>query len=204
MEAATPSSASYAWKSIIREREVIRRGAIWRIGDGKLVDIWGDRWLPLKHSPKILSPRRNLGGAAKVYSLIDQNKRCWNADVLSQPFMAFEAATVRTIPLCHTDQLDALIWPHNPNGEYSVKSGYKFLQLEEAHSRPRQLDYENLKPLWQEIWNLLVPSKVKHLVWRAAKNSLPTKMNLMRRKITTDDCCEICQGQQEDVLHAHW
>ena len=72
MEATTPSSAFYAWKSIIRGREVIRRGAIWRIGDGKSVDIWGDRWLPLKHLPKILSPR-NMGCEAKVCSLIDQD-----------------------------------------------------------------------------------------------------------------------------------
>ena len=27
-------------------------------------------------------------------------------------------------------------------------------------------------------------------------------MNLMRRKIIADGCCEICQGQQKDVLHA--
>ena len=50
--------------------------------------------------------------------------------------MAFEVEMVRTIPLCHTEQPDELIWPHNPNSEYSVKSGYKFLQLEETHSRP--------------------------------------------------------------------
>ena len=107
--------------------------------------------------------------------------------------MAFEVTMVHTIPLCHTDQPNTFIWPHNLNGEYSVKSSYEFLQLEEAHNRPGQLDYENLKPLWQSIWNLSILSKVKHLVWRAAKNSLPTKMNLVRRKIIADGCCEICQ-----------
>ena len=34
MEAANPSSASYAWLSILRGKEVIKRGAVWRIGDG--------------------------------------------------------------------------------------------------------------------------------------------------------------------------
>ena len=68
-----------------------------------------------------------MGGVAKVCSLIDQDQRCWKVDVLESTFMAFEAAMVRMIPLCHTTQPDALIWPHNPNGEYSVKSGYKFL-----------------------------------------------------------------------------
>ena len=34
MEAANLSSTSYAWHSILRGTEVIKRGAIWRIGDG--------------------------------------------------------------------------------------------------------------------------------------------------------------------------
>ena len=34
MEAANPSLASYAWRSILKGREVIKRGAVWRIGDG--------------------------------------------------------------------------------------------------------------------------------------------------------------------------
>ena len=39
MKATCPSSASYAWKSIIKGRDIIKRGAIWRIGDGKFVNI---------------------------------------------------------------------------------------------------------------------------------------------------------------------
>ena len=53
MEATSPSSASYAWRSIIKGREVIQRGAVWRIGDGRSVSIWGRRWLLAKHSPKL-------------------------------------------------------------------------------------------------------------------------------------------------------
>ena len=48
-------------------------------------------------------------------------------DVLKANLMAFKVEMVHTTPLCHTDQPDAFIWPHNPNGEYLVKLGYKFL-----------------------------------------------------------------------------
>ena len=47
-----------------------------------------------------------------------------------------------------------------------------------------------------------MPSKVKILVWRAAKNSLPTKQNLVKRKVLTNDYCDHCKMQQEDTLHA--
>ena len=39
MQAKVPSIASYAWKSIICGREVIRKGAQWRVGDGHSVRI---------------------------------------------------------------------------------------------------------------------------------------------------------------------
>ena len=59
-----------------------------------------------------------------------------------------------------------------------------------------------LKPLWKGIWGLNVPCKVKNLVWRVAKNSLPTKQNLVKRKVLTDDHCDHCKMQQEDTLYA--
>ena len=59
-----------------------------------------------------------------------------------------------------------------------------------------------LKPLWQAIWNLPVLSKVKNLVWKATKNSLPTKDNLVRRKIIQNGSYDVCREHMEDVKHA--
>ncbi|KAL0008483.1 hypothetical protein SO802_009985 [Lithocarpus litseifolius] len=56
LEAKEPSNALYAWKSILRGRDVIKRGATWRIGNGNSVHIWGDKWLPRKFKNKIISP----------------------------------------------------------------------------------------------------------------------------------------------------
>nr|XP_023904539.1 uncharacterized protein LOC112016250 [Quercus suber] len=88
------------------------------------------------------------------------------------------------------------------NGVYTVKSGYRFLQTEFQNQQPGQSNPLMLKPLWKGIWSLKVPSKVKNLVWRAVKNSLPTKQNLVRRKVLTDDCCDQCKMQKEDTFHA--
>ena len=51
-------------------------------------------------------------------------------EVIDTILLNFEAEMVKKIPLSDTDQLDQLFWPFNPTGEYSVKSGYKFLQQE--------------------------------------------------------------------------
>ena len=40
MEASDSRMRSYAWKSILVGREVIKRGSRWRIGNGEKVNIW--------------------------------------------------------------------------------------------------------------------------------------------------------------------
>lgn len=45
-------------------------------------------------------------------------------------------------------------------------------------------------------------SKVKNLVWRACCDSLPSKQNLVKRKILTDATCDIYQSEVEDSVHA--
>ena len=164
--------------------------------------MWADRWLPRKYSPRVLSARPDELTDSKVCSLIDGDQKQWKTEVLENMLLGFEAEIIRTIPLCCTEQPDVLTWPYNPREEYTVKSGYQFLQREHQNAQHGQSDVSRLKLLWQAIWNLLVPSKVKNLVWRATKNSLPTKDNLVRRKIIQNGSCDVCREHTEDVKHA--
>ena len=56
-EAVQNPRCSYAWKSIMLARDVISNGALWRIGDGKDIQIWQHWWLPSPGSGKVLSPQ---------------------------------------------------------------------------------------------------------------------------------------------------
>ena len=58
--------------------------------------------------------------------------------------------------------------------------------------------------LWSGIWKLKVPGKIKHFLWRACTNSLPTKVNLMKKKIVSDPMCHRCGRCEEDTKHALW
>nr|XP_023897448.1 uncharacterized protein LOC112009346 [Quercus suber] len=107
---------------------------------------------------------------------------------------------VKSIPLCLITQPDELIWPHSANGVYTVKSGYRFLQTEFQNQQPGQSNPLMLKPLWKGIWSLKVPSKVKNLVWRAVKNSLPTKQNLVKRKAIWKRRNDIRVGKRGESL----
>ena len=138
----------------------------------------------------------------KVNLFIDQINCRWKEDLLDYYLLEFEAEKIKAIPLSKTQLHDTLIWPHIPSGEYIVKSGYKFLQNEYQSQQPGTSNLAASKTLWQAVWNLNVPSKVKNLMWRACRDSLPTKSNLVRRKVLTDDACDCCKILREDVVHA--
>ena len=58
--------------------------------------------------------------------------------------------------------------------------------------------------LWKKIWALKVLKKVKNHMWRACRNSLPIKTNLVRRTIIANDICDRCHGAAENVIHTPW
>lgn len=41
-----PKSASPIWKAIEKVKHIVSKGACYAIGDGSLVDIWQDPWVP--------------------------------------------------------------------------------------------------------------------------------------------------------------
>lgn len=56
LDAEINSQSSFAWKSIMQARDVIHKGARWRVGDGSSIDIWKHRWLNSLGGGKVLSP----------------------------------------------------------------------------------------------------------------------------------------------------
>ena len=41
-------------------------------------------------------------------------------------------------------------------------------------------------------------------LWRASHNILPTKENLKRRGVVTDDLCQFCCQEKKTIFHAIW
>nr|POE88850.1 hypothetical protein CFP56_37387 [Quercus suber] len=58
--------------------------------------------------------------------------------------------------------------------------------------------------LWKNIWDASVPNKVRNFLWRVCKNAIPTKKNLVQRKILTEGTCDHYRATPETALHALW
>lgn len=56
--------------------------------------------------------------------------------------------------------------------------------------------------LWRCIWNLSVPLKLRHFLWRACTGSLATKQILYNRYCVFSPVCDRCSCDPETILHA--
>ena len=112
-----------------------------------------------------------------------------------------EADLIKTIPLSLCEAEDTLFWPFTNNGVYNSKSGYRFLKVEEQTELEDAQRMDD-KHLWRTLWSMQVPNKIKNLVWRACRNSLPTKENLVRRTIINNPVCDRCKQVSKSSLQA--
>ncbi|XP_042939585.1 uncharacterized protein LOC122274630 [Carya illinoinensis] len=58
--------------------------------------------------------------------------------------------------------------------------------------------------MWKRLWSMKVAPAVKHFVWRACKEALPTLANLKIRKVVEESLCPICNLEPETSGHALW
>ena len=71
LNAKESSIGSYAWKSILGARDVIRKGMVWQIGNGQSVHLKEDRWLPKQCNKAIFPHLPSIQTETKVSSLIN-------------------------------------------------------------------------------------------------------------------------------------
>ena len=69
------SNPSYAWRSIHKSLEVLKQGTRWKVGNGKMIHIWDDKWLSTPTTYKAISPPKDFGDFPMVSALTDVETR---------------------------------------------------------------------------------------------------------------------------------
>ena len=202
LDAKSNRRGSYAWQSILKARENILKGAAWRVGDGKTIKIWKDKWLLEDHHQKIVFPGPAVLAESTVSQLFIPNVQRWDDNLIDKLFHPYDAAAIKCIPLSNRVTKDDLIWKGTKSGLYSVQSGYRFLLEEELKNLPNSSNSSQMNQVWRDVWSLQVPRKVQMFTWRALKDSLPSKLKLWKRKVVQDPICEFYAAQNEDLVHA--
>ena len=193
---------SYAWRSIYNSLEVINRGIRWRVGNGKMIHIWEDKWLPTPITYKVCSPQQDIGDFPMVSSLIDEETRHWKVDMVRSFFLPFEADTILNIPLSFNLPEDSIIWIGNKRGVFSVRSAYYVaLQVVEKSEASGCSSGDCRTRLWKKVWQLHLPAKIRIFAWKACLDGLPTKLNLAKRGVLIEAACPLCLKASESTSH---
>ncbi|XP_019168335.1 PREDICTED: uncharacterized protein LOC109164039 [Ipomoea nil] len=132
---------------------------------------------------------------AKVIGLIDHDTGTWDPHILADIFQPSDIPRIQSIPIA-PEYDDIWYWYGNPNGCYSVKSGYRHIVG----------SYENnsngIFNEWLTLWKLKIPPKWKTFLWRAICDILPTTNNLLIKRVDVNPMCAMCGNVNEDTMHA--
>ena len=163
-----------------------------------------DKWIPSHPANKILFPVEYDEWEWRVSDLIDWRVHQWDRERIYMLFNQFDAEAILRVPLSRRQVQDKLMWKYCRNAKYAVKSGYHVARMLAGDTNGREESSRQRADhrIWNQLWQLCVPSKIKVFGWRACLNILPSKVNLVRRQVLTEDWCGICQLCLEIVIHA--
>ncbi|XP_037480834.1 uncharacterized protein LOC119358354 [Triticum dicoccoides] len=185
-----PRAASYTWRSIMYGKELLRRGLLWRVGDGKQISIIRDNWIPdtIHGTMQTLIP---VEDNQIVSSLISSNGSTWKEDTVRELFDRDIAERILKIPLSSEGCSDFASWPYTKNGIYTVRSGYNLVRTNQFWINRSSVgsgsssNQDVMQKLWKNLWRIQCPDKMKIVLWRIAHNCLPTGDQLHKRSIAT-------------------
>jgi len=165
LECQAKGGISYSWRSILQGVDLLKKGLIWRVGDGRHINIWTDPWIPRDGNRQPSTPR-GASLLTRVEELIDPGTGDWDEQLVYETFWEEEAEVILTIPIGE-DTPDWPAWHFDSKGRFSVKSAYKLAVQtrdteagREAGTSAEGGSTANYFP-WHKIWLLKVPNKVQ-------------------------------------------
>jgi ribonuclease HI len=204
IDTAFIQNQSQTWRGIVYGLELLKKGIIWRIGDGSKVKIFRDNWLP---RPGALKPDGRKGSSRRkwVSELIRADSRTWDVEAVRECCWPHDANTILGIKLAGRASDDFLAWSGESSGLFSVRSAYRIgMQASLQNLSRGQSSFEPTgdRTVWEVVWKANVPQKLRVFAWRAATDSLGVLAGLYHRISSINPICSICGREEEDVHHA--
>ncbi|XP_062006018.1 uncharacterized protein LOC133723218 [Rosa rugosa] len=184
-----PPNCSSTWTGVVYGANLLRKGLMWRIGNGASTKFWVDRWT----SCGILENYALNHDTIDINSLVQDFwiNNDWNLPMLHANLPVDIVDKITAIPLAISDLPDKLIWGSTSSGIFSVKSAYKLLCDDQG--------YQSYG--WLRNWSLPIPPKLKIFLWSFVSGKLLTNEQRVIRRIATNSSCQFCTNTHESMLH---
>lgn len=153
LDAKPKAAMSYMWRSILRGVQLLKKGMIWRVGDGRGSKIWSDPWLPRDQSRRPITP----GGTSLVTNvdeLIKELLRSCSGNKISKSSWQFQCLKAKTIFWLgiSTSMGDSAF-------EVPTKFARMILSRNQNHRAAQGGSRQQEEPVWKKIWSLNCPNK---------------------------------------------
>jgi hypothetical protein len=195
---------SFIWQNFWNARSLLEEGLSWRVGDGKRIGIWTNKWVLAAPGGFLQSSMRVLDRNARVCELLNTGTNWWNMPLIHDIFTAEEAELICGMAVNPRIGEDRLVWRCTKNGEFSVRSVYHLAKDKFEVDMGSCSNRDGTRMLWRAIWLIEVPRAAKIFLWKACSGILPTKEKLHKRNITSNPLCPICNLADETTVHALW
>lgn len=172
-------------------------------GSGRDIFIWRDPWVP--PLPGFIPTTRvdaNISlEIVTVWDLMLDSGYGWNVGLLRQIFSPVSAEAIMKVRISELGSTDALFWPLEVSGNFSVKSAHLALVKQRCTS---------ISPLWSpqwtDLWKLHMHDRQKLLLWKVEWEVLPTKLKVAERlgevdKEAENVQCVLCGASPESLVH---
>lgn len=170
---------------------ILKDFSIWEIGDGKMVHIWKDKWIPDENGNPINLPRPDSNSNYKMVNDLMCESR-WNIDTLKNLFEWDIVAKILSITP-KTNSKDNMRWIDNNRGEFTSKSLYNLLDKKEI---------QPTEHLANKIWRLNVIPRIQFFIWKMKNRMLPFNAHLDRYSIHVNPNCPLCSNVIETGEHS--
>ncbi|OVA20918.1 Endonuclease/exonuclease/phosphatase [Macleaya cordata] len=192
------STSSSVWAGILIGRNIIAPHVCWFIGNGSMVKIWEDPWVPTLPGFHVEGLPQASTEVTYVNELICSSSRHWNIHLLQHVFLPHEISAILNIRIPAEPCPDQLLWMRTPSGDFSTKSVYRCL----ADNEPSNSRTDSALLDWKRFWKMRGISPRVHLfLWRLLHNAIALKTNIAKRIPTTDTICQFCFSKEETVEH---
>ncbi|XP_042979972.1 uncharacterized mitochondrial protein AtMg00310-like [Carya illinoinensis] len=151
MSAKLGSKPSFLWRSFMAARQVVKAGTCWRIGNGREVQIWQEKWLGHPVPRKVISPVAQLDSKATVSKLIEQSSAQWKETLVREVFEEREAELILQTPLSSMNARDRVSWQGTKDGRFSVRSAYHMEKAREQEDNGQASCSNNLREVWKQL-----------------------------------------------------
>uniref|UniRef100_A0A453AS58 Reverse transcriptase zinc-binding domain-containing protein n=1 Tax=Aegilops tauschii subsp. strangulata TaxID=200361 RepID=A0A453AS58_AEGTS len=158
LDTSFSGNGSSVWKGILHGLDLLKKGVIWRVGNGADIRTWRDPWIPRPSTFRPITPKGNCR-LNRVADFIDDNG-AWRVDRLREFFWPMDVDYILKIRTSPRNRDDFVSWFPEKSGLFTVRSAYKLATCDHNvafANGSSSTNPDGNRIVWNRIWEANVP-----------------------------------------------